>query len=165
MFKISAADGMTALGTMEKDELLAAQKKIKDDMQKWVKEASAALHKKLGESALHAAELLKKQGKLNPKNLRPLFDAFEEFKAVDFTGSSDFHAKIEDIRKKFMAMDENGKVDFTKIAESVNATKAGMDSFNDLLGSLGTLAVDSVAEGAGISSLTKVGEFKRLVEL
>lgn len=164
LFKISAIDGMSALGELEKDELLAAQSKIKEEMQKWVKEASAALHKKLGESAAHAAELLKKQGKLNPKNLKPLFDAFEEFKAVDFTGSSDFHKKIDDLKKKF-AVESGGQTDFGKTAEALNNTQAAMDSFKEILGSLSELAVDSVAEKAGLTSLTKVGEFKRLLDV
>ena len=164
MYKVNAVDGLSTMGAVEQEAVLEAQKKLQQEMKAWVKEASAALHKKLGEAAAHTAEMLKKQGKLNPKNLKPLFDAFEEFKAVDFTGSSDFRDKIDKITKGFLVT-KDGQADMATTAASVNNTEAGMAAFKQVLGEISALAVDAVAEEAGMKSLTKVGEFKRMVEI
>lgn len=164
VFKINAIDGVGTMSGVEQEEVLKAQDQLRKEMQQWVKEASAALHKKLGEAAVHASEMLKKQGKLNPKNLKPLFEAFEQFKAVDFTGSSDFHTKVEEMKKKFM-IEKDGQVDYSSIASAVNDTDKGMKEFSELLDDLSGLAVDTIAEEAGVKSLAKVGEFRRMVEL
>lgn len=165
MYKVNAIDGLSAMGSIEQSEIAEAQKKLHAEMQAWVKEASAAIHKKLGEAAANASALLKKQGKLNPKNLRPLFEAFEEFKAVDFTGSSDFRTKIDAVVGKFKIVNTDGVIDFATSADAVNSTAAGQEQFKEFLNDLSELAVDAVAEEAGIKSLHKVGEFKRVVEL
>lgn len=165
MFKISAVDGLSAMSAMEKDTLLEAQDKLKAEMKQWVKESATALHRSLGEAAANAKQLLEKQGKLNPKNLKPLFDSFEVFKAVDFTGSSDFHNKVEAIRQKFVIQRSGGGLDLEKTAAGINDTATGMQEFKEMLNTLSDLAVSGVAEAAGLSSLSKVGEFRRIIEM
>lgn len=165
MYKVNAADGLSTMGEVEKEAMLDAQKKLQQEMQAWAKDASSAIHKKLGEAAAQASAMLSKQGKLNPKNLKPLFDAFEEFKAVDFTGSSDFRNKIDKLTAKFLVVNTDGKTDMATTADSINNTSTGLTQFKEVLEDLSELAVDAVAEQAGLHSLHKVGEFKRMVEI
>ena len=165
MYKVNAIDGLSTMNAMEKDTILNAQKQLHQEMQDWVKGAAAEVHQKLGEAAANASAMLAKQGKLNPKNLKPLFDAFEQFKALDFTGSSDFRNKVDQVIKKFKVVSSDGVTDLVTSANAVNTTGAGMTQFKEVLDDLSELAVDAVAEEAGLRALHKVGEFKRMVEV
>jgi hypothetical protein len=122
MFKVSAMEGLEEMNTLQQDELLAARNALKADLQNWVKTATADMHKALGDAAAQAKNLLEKQGKLNPKNLRPLFEAFETFNAIDFTGSSDWRKQVDSARERFIKRDEDGSINFELTSEAINGT-------------------------------------------
>lgn len=166
MFKVSALEGGAGTaGILDPDELEQAQRQMRADLQQWVSTAIVEAHKALGETAKQARELFEKQNKLNPKNLRPLFEAFETFNAIDFTGRSDWRKQIEEAKSKFIQRDAEGNIDMEKTASAINSTHHASDEFKKLLSSIGTLAVEQTAQAAGLASLTKVGEFKRLIEV
>jgi hypothetical protein len=164
MFKISALQGIEQMSTLQAEDLLAAQNKLREDLQKWVKEAATAMHLALGEAAARAKDMLEKQGKLNPKNLKPLFEAFETFKAIDFTGQSNFQTVIDDIKSKY-GVKKNEKIDYELTAGSLNYDDQAKKELSSLLSSLGKLAAEDAAELAGLEAIGKVGEFKRFVDL
>jgi len=165
MFKISAMEGLEEMNSLQQDELLAARETIKADLQKWVKTATLDMHTALGEAAAQAKSLLEKQGKLNPKNLRPLFEAFETFNAIDFTGSSDWRKQVDSARERFIKRDKDGMINFDLTAESINGTNFATTEFKNLLNSIGSLAVQKTAEEASKMAISKVGAFKRFVEV
>jgi hypothetical protein len=166
MFRVSALEGVSATkGLLTDDEILAAQDEMKRDLQSWVRTAMVAAHKALGDTAKQAREIFEKHGKLHPRNLRPLFEAFETFNAIDFTGKSDWRSQIEQARKRFLVQDAQGHVDLALTAASINGTEFAAGEFKKLLDSIGTLAVEQTAQEAGLMALTKVGEFKRLIEI
>jgi hypothetical protein len=162
MFKINPLDSGEAsfLPEADAETIVTHQKKLQDDMEKWVKDKATEMHKLLGEAAAQAQQLLAENGKLNPKNLKPLFSAFEQFKAVDFAGSS-FEKAITDIEKQYIKMSASGDTDFKSVAESVNSNT---DQFSALLQSVSALALDEVAQQAGAVALAN-SEFKRVVEV
>lgn len=162
MFKVNPLDAAAASLLPEEDAevIVAHQKKLHEDMEKWVKEKATEMHKILGAAAKQAQELLAENGKLNPKNLKPLFTAFETFKAVDFAGSS-FADVLKDIESKYLATDASGEADFKGSAELVNAHKG---EFAALLQTVGDLAIEDVAAKAGAVALAN-SEFKRVVEI
>lgn len=161
MFKVSAADSVNGISA---EDALAAGEKLQGDLQEWIHETAVLMHKTLGEAAKHAKELLEKQGKLNPKNLKPLFDAFEAFKAIDFTGS-DVQKKLADIKEKFAYSKSEGKIDFEVSAEMLNSNDDAKKNLKDLLDTLGDLAVDKVAREAGEKALLNLEGFKRKLDL
>ena len=156
MFKVNALEDTAAslLSDTEADFFAEQQKELKNKLTGWVKERAALMHKKLGEAAANAQKLLADNGKLNPKNLKPLFDAFEEFTSVDFAGSS-FQKVIEDIEKKYVG------TDMKVTADKVNS---GTDEFGELLATISYLATDEMAQKAGLTALDG-SEFKRVVEI
>jgi hypothetical protein len=162
MFRVNALEdtAATIMAEEEADFFAKQQQELKVKMTDWVKEKAAAMHKKLGEAAANAQAQLASNGKLNPKNLKPLFDAFEEFASVDFAGST-FQGVIDDVAKKYLAMDTKGEVDYKTIANQVNGNT---DEFASLLATIGELAVDQVAQKAGLTALDG-SEFKRVVEI
>lgn len=164
MFKVSALQGIEELSTLEADELIAAKETLKKDLQEWVKTAATEMHKALGIAAAHANSLLSKQGKLNPKNLKPLFEAFETFKAIDFTGNSEFQGYVDELKAKFGAS-VNEENDYEKIADMLNDSDFAKENLKSLLAKVGELAVEDVAQKAGAQAISKVGEFSRFVDL
>lgn len=164
MFRISAMTGMEEVNGIQQEELIQAREAIQRELQRWVRQAAAEMHKVLGEAALNASNLLEKNGKLTPRNLKPLFDAFETFKAVDFTGSSTFQEVITQIRTRFGVVGTDGSVDFEQTASMVNDRNA-MDGFRSLLSQVSELAQDDVADSAGVKAVSHIGEYKRLIEI
>lgn len=163
MFKVNPLDQSAAESMQEEDAEFIAQQQaqLKSSMEKWVKDKAAEMHKKLGEAAAQAKSMLADNGKLNPKNLKPLFNAFEEFAAIDFAGSS-FEAVIDDIKKKYgSVISKDGEMDYKAVAENVNGST---DEFDSLLSTLADLAIDDVAKQAGAQSLAN-SDFKRVVEI
>lgn len=167
MFKVSALEGgAQAKGLMLDDqEILAAQTEMRADLQKWVRSAMAEAHKALGETAKQARELFEKQGKLHPKNLRPIFEAFETFSAIEFTGKSDWRKQVEEAKSRFIVRDAEGNIDIERTSIGINSTEMASGEFKKLLDSIGTLAVGKASEEAGLMALSRVGEFKRVVEV
>lgn len=165
MFKISPTAGFEELNQLSQAELAEAQEMLKADLRSWVRSASADLHRALGEAALNASSMLQKHKKLTPRNLKPLFDAFETFKAVDFTGISDFRRVIDEIRGRFIQVDPTGSVDFERTAEAINGSDMGQQAFRDLLNNIAGLAEDQVAEEAGLRAIAQTGDFSRVVEV
>jgi hypothetical protein len=164
MFKISALSGLEQMSTLDQDALFQAQDQLRQDLQNWVRTAAVEMHRVLGEAAANALSMLNKREKLNPRNLRPLFDAFETFKAIDFTGSSSFQEVVDRIKSTFGIMNADGNLDYERIADRINHT-ADMTMFRDLLSKVADLATDQIAEEAGITALKKVGEFQRVIEV
>jgi hypothetical protein len=164
MFKISALSGMEEMSSLSQDALLEAQTQLRQDLQHWVRSASVEMHRALGEAAANSLTMLTEKGKLNPRNLKPLFDAFDTFKAIDFTGASNFREVVDRMRSTFGLLDAQGNLDYEQIAFNINNT-AGMDTFRSLLTKISELAVDQVAETAGLDALRSVGEFKRVIEV
>lgn len=159
MFKVSAAD---SLAVVSADQAIEAHKKLQGDLQEWVHETATMMHQTLGEAAAHCNELLEKQGKLNPKNLKPLFDAFEAFKAIDFTGS-DVQKKLDDIKKQY-AYVSGGKIDYEASANAINADVHAMSGLKNLLSNLGQFAVAEVAKDAGEKALSKITGYGRVMD-
>ena len=165
MFRVSSTSGTEELTGLKASEIAQAQEAIQRDLQKWVRAAATEMHKVLGEAALNAKNMLEKQGKMTPRNMKPLFDAFNTFKAVDFTGSSTIQDVIGRIQAKFEISSPDGETDFELSANAATG-QAGVESgFNQLLATISELATDSVAENAGIQALGKAGEFRRLIEV
>jgi len=158
LFKVSAADSLTAVSP---EQALEAHKKLQGDLQEWIQETAVLMHKALGEAAAHANELLKKQGKLNPKNLKPLFDAFETFKALDF-GKSDITKVLDDLKQKYAYLSD-GKIDFEKSAAGINSTEAAKEGLKEVLASLSEFAIDEIAEEKGQEAMVNLTEYKRTV--
>ena len=162
MFKISAVDGVEQMNTMDQTQLVEAQNMVHEEMRRWAREASAEVHQAFGRAAANAQDLLTRHGRLTARNLRPLFEAFEQFRALEFSGTSDFNTMIDQIRRQFLVTGADGSADYAATAERVNGNTAAL---SDLLNSIGGLAVDEVAAEAGIRSLQRAGEFGRFVEI
>ena len=165
MFKVSAVDGLEEMNTLQQEELIAARDALKADLSLWVRTATADMHRALGDAAAQAKNLLEKQGKLNPKNLRPLFEAFETFNAIDFTGSSDWRKQVDSARERFIQRDADGSINFERTSEAINGTNFATTEFKGLLNAIGSLAVQQVAEEAGKAAISRVGAFRRFVEV
>jgi hypothetical protein len=164
VFKLSAPTGLEEMSTLDQRMLAEAQQALQRDLQLWVRTASMEMHRALGEAAANALQMLDKNKKLNPRNLKPLFDAFETFKAVDFTGASSFQEVVANIKSTFGIIDAQGNLDYERIADQVSNTQS-MSTFRGLLAKVSELATDQVAETAGIEALRSVGEFKRIIEV
>jgi hypothetical protein len=162
MFKVSPLEGMEQMSSLEQQDLAEAQARIREDLQRWVREVSVEMHKALGNAAANAKRLLEQQGKLNPKNLKPLFDAFDSFKAINFTGAGDFQAVIDQIKGKYLVTDGAGSADYQATATHVNGSPEDLSA---LLAAVSNLAVDQVAEEAGIAAIRNAGEFSRFVDV
>lgn len=163
MFRIEPSSGIEGMSESQAEEMRRAQAQLRQELQGWVREASAEMHKTLGEAALNASDLLAKNGKLDPRNLRPLFEAFEAFRAMDFTGQSSFQNAVSAARASFVR-DENGNIDFQRTAETLSAEQAKA-AFGQLLGTMGTLAQDAVADEAGVRAIRSSGAFARVVDI
>ncbi len=163
MFKISPLEGTEEMSSLDQASLASAQMQLRQDLQQWVKAASVEMHRTLGEAAANVMGMLSRRDKLNPRNLKPLFDAFEQFKAIDFTGASSFQQVIDQMKTTFGMRDFRGDLDYQMMADRINTSS--MESFKQLLSKVGELAVDSVAEEAGIQAIHSVGELKRMIEL
>lgn len=164
MFKVSGLSGGEEMSTLDAQALLRAQQQVRQDLENWVRQAATEMHRTLGEAAANAKRLLEKNDKLNPRNIKPLFDAFETFNAIDFTGASTVHQTIERIKQTFGRQRPDGTVDMELTNDAIHGTYHSMNEFKSLLGTLSTMAVNAVAEEAGIRALS-VGEFRRVVEL
>jgi hypothetical protein len=162
MFRVNPLDETAAtLMTNESAAMISEQQEqLQNDLKLWIKEKAKEMHQKLGEAAHQACQLLAENGKLNPKNLKPLFSAFEEFSAVDFADSS-FSQAVADIKKKYAVVGAKGEVDFQEVADSVNKNAS---EFSQLLATMSTLAIEEVAAQAGSTALAN-SSFKRVVEL
>ena len=148
------------LGGLTEKQIEEANNLLQSQLSQWVQEATFDMHRTLGEVAVQVKVMLEKQGKLNPKNLKPLFDAFETFQAIDFTGASSTRNIINDIRRRFQAGNETD-IDYAATAAAVNESSA---AFNELLGTVGRLAVDDVARQAGVHALRASGRFARVLD-
>ncbi len=164
IFKINGLDGGEEMSTLDPADLKSAQNQIKSDLQKWVQQASIEMHQALGAAAANAARLLQKNDKLDPRNLRPLFEAFETFKAIDFTGSSDFLKVIDSIKQQFGRKKPDGSYDMELTSQNLKDSPSGMTQFKDLIESLGKLATSDVAEKAGIQAINS-STFRRMIEI
>jgi len=163
LFKVSLVEGFEQMTDIEQEEFIKAKDQIESNIQKWTNETIIAIHKSLGMAAVNAKTLLEKQGKLNPKNLKPLIEAFETFSSLDFTETSTFKNTIEDIKSKYFIMDNDDSIDYQKSAVTI-AYESSKEELSQLLSTIGTLAVDQVAQTAGIQALS-VGEFRRFIEI
>ncbi len=155
MFRISNIDGSSEL---DPEDVRNAQERLRSDLNEWVASATAQIHQTLGEAAQNARGLLERNGKLTPRNIKPLFDAFESFMSVDFTGKSSFRETIETLQKGFLVQNPDGTYS-ASMAESVSSST----EFAGLLQSLSTLAVADIAKKAGGESM--VGSFGRLLDI
>lgn len=162
MFRVSPLDESAAVAMKDEDVefITHQQEQLKQDLELWVKVKAAEMHQKLGEAAKQAKQILADNGKLSPKNLKPLFTAFDEFSAIDFAGSS-FEIAIKDIKQKFSTNGPNDGQDFKSIAASVNSSA---QEFSSLLSTLADLAIEDVAKKAGAAALAN-SEFRRIVEV
>lgn len=160
MFKVSPLEGVEEMSTLDAESLSREQENLRQEMQRWVREASVVMHRELGEAAAQAKRLLDDNGKLNPRNLKPLFDAFETFQAVNFAGPSEFQRTIDQIRARYLQRTGAGETDWRLTAEVVNGSAAEMQG---LLNSIATLAINEMAEQAGVRSV-RAGEFGRLID-
>lgn len=154
VYKLSPLDAATEV---DADALALFQEKYEQDIEMWAKNAATTMHKALGEAAAQAKAMLEKQGKLNPKNLKPLFQAFETFNSVDFTGKSSFQEVIANIKQKYNGVES--------AAEAINSTEEAKNEFANLLGAMGALALEETAEEAGVLALHESGFEGRVVDL
>jgi len=161
MFKMSPLEGVEALSTLDAQALLEEQTRIRADLTRWVSEASVMMHKELGEAAAQAKRLLEENGKLNPRNLRPLFEAFETFNAVNFAGPSQFQATIDAIRQRYLRRTGAGEEDWKLTADTVNGSTEEMRA---LLSTISELAVGETADQAGVTTV-RAGSFGRVIDM
>jgi len=163
MFNIEPSSGIQGATTEQQEEMIRARESLRQEMNEWVRQATAEMHRTLGEAAMNAHDLLVRNGKLNPKNLKPLFEAFEAFRAMDFTGASEFQAVVDRARAAFV-MNPDGTVDYKHSSEEF-ADEAHRDSFRNLLTEMGRLSQEAVAEEAGIKAIQRSGSFARVVDI
>lgn len=161
MFKLSPVEGSETFTDVDAATLLQEQDRIKQDLNRWVGEVSVLMHQELGQAAAQAKRILEDNGKLNPKNLRPLFDAFETFSAVNFAGPSQFQDVINSIRSRYLQRDGAGVPDWQNTAAQVNNAT---DEMRSLLSTIAELAVDETAKKAGVSSV-RAGQFGRVIDI
>jgi hypothetical protein len=159
LFKVSAFEGDGS--TVSAEQMLEAQQKMKNDLQRWVHEATVSMHRSLGQAAMQARSLLQRQGKMNPRNIKPLFDAFDTFKAIDFTGSATVQQMIDRVREQFGVMQE-GHVNLEATAEAANRSQ---EAFSELLDTMSQLSVQETAEKAGMDAINRAGRFSRVIEM
>lgn len=159
LFQISA---LTGINELDAAEVAAAQDRLRADLNEWVRAAAASMHQTLGEAAANAKNLLEKNGKLTPRNLKPLFESFESFLSVDFTGKSTFRDTIETIKSKFLNKNPDGTYNLEAMADGLDDVHSKAE-FDGLLSRMSTLAVESTAAEAGVSSLQE--EFGRVLDL
>lgn len=162
MFQVEPSSRIEGLTEAQALEMQRAQRQLRGELQIWVMESAATMHKTLGEAALNAKGMLEKNGKLDPRNLRPIFEAFKAFEAMDFTGQSSFRAVVEQARAAF-AVDESGAVDYQRTAESVS--KDNKEAFNNLLATMSTLAQQETADAAGVRAIRNSSAFARVVDI
>jgi hypothetical protein len=148
------------LGGLTAEQVQAANAQLQQQLAQWVREATFDMHRTLGEVAVQVRVMLERQGKLNPRNLRPLFDAFQAFEALDFVGTSAVRNVINDIRSRFQVGNETA-IDMDATADAVNESGA---AFSTLLDTVGRLAVDDVARQAGVHALRSSGRFARVLD-
>lgn len=160
IFKIAEFTGDGT--TLSADEINEAQVKLKNELNNWVRSAAVAMHRTLGEAALQAKEMLQRHQKIHPRNLKPLFDAFETFRSINFTGSSDIQQVIEQIKTQF-GVTQEGTLDYSATAENIN-TGGSQGEFTTLLNQVAELAVEDAAEQAGLSAIRRAGRFARVIE-
>lgn len=161
MYQASPIEGVGAMGDVDAETIIEERERIQQDYRQWVREASVAMHRELGQAAANARRLLADNGKLNPKNLRPLFEAFETFSAVNFAGTSDFQNTLDSIRSRYLRRTGSGETDWALTAEQVNGST---DEMHQLLGQIADLAVEETAEAAGVRTV-RSGVFGRMIEL
>ena len=164
-FHVSTAPNDEELAVLTEQQLLASEQQMKAEIRDWTQQAMRDMHLALGQAAKQARAMFEKHGKINPKNLRPLFEAFETFSAIDFTGSSDWRKQVQEAREMYIKRDAAGNIDFEKTATMINCTSYAGTEFKALLDSVGSLAVEQTAEEAGMNAISHVGEFRRLIEI
>lgn len=157
LFRVNAMDGVQMMAQLQQDELVHAQQQIRADYANWVRQASAELHRELGEACAQAQRILEANGRISARSLKPLFDAFETFQAVSFSEGSEFQRSIDRIRQLYAARG-------TDLQETAAAVNESPEELRRLLGTLSSLAVDRVAEEAGIRAV-QAGAFARLLEV
>lgn len=157
LFRVSAMEGVDRMNLLQQQDLEEAQASVKTDYRNWVRQASAELHRELGEAAAQASRVLSANGRISARSLRPLFEAFETFRAVSFSESSEFQQAIDRIRQRFVS----GGADLQETAAAVNEAP---EELNQLLSTISALAVDRVAEEAGIRAVQS-GAFARLLDV
>lgn len=158
-FEIQPQTG--GMSQVNAEAILEAQQQLQSDLRSWVKEAAVEMHRTLGQAAANARNLLEKHGKLDARNLRPLINAFEAFRAMDFTGKSDFRAVVDRIQKEFITSDLAAASQGLSGDQNADARA----SLAGLLGEVGKLAVENVAEEAGLNAIAKAGEFARVLDV
>lgn len=157
LFRVNAMDGVEMMSQLQQTELADAQRQIRADYSNWVRQASAELHRELGEACAQAQRILETNGRISARSLKPLFDAFETFQAVSFSEGSEFQRSIDRIRQLYAARG-------TDLQETAAAVNESPEELRRLLGTLSSLAVDRVAEEAGIKAV-QAGAFARLLEV
>jgi Protein of unknown function (DUF3150) len=161
MYQINVTEGEQAISALDPEEVLAEQNRLRRDLNRWVSDVAVAMHRELGQAAANARRILEENGKLNPKNLRPLFEAFETFNAVNFAGPSQFQGMIESIRMRYLRRTGAGDTDWSLTADTVNSASGEMST---LLGTIAELAVEETAEKAGVRTV-RAGSFGRVLDL
>lgn len=159
IFKISQFNGDGT--TLSQEQVEEAQRRLQNELRNWIREATASMHQTLGEAALQAKNLLQKHGRLNPRSLKPLFDAFETFKAIDFTGASDMQQVIDQAKSRFGIV-QNGEINYEATAEYLSS--GGGAEFGQLLDTMSQLAVTDTAQKAGLAAISRAGRFARVIE-
>lgn len=162
MFKVSPVQGVEQMNTLDQQQLAEVQETLQREVSNWARTASTQVHQALGAAAENAQSMLVANGKLNPRSLRPLFEAFEQFRAIEFSGTSNFNETIDNIRRQFLVTGSDGSADYQATADRINSNTGAL---SDLLSTIGNLALDQVAEEAGIQALQRTGEFGRFVDL
>lgn len=161
LFRVSALEGVDQMNQLDQETLIEAQNALRADFRQWVRQASAQIHRDLGEAAANAHRMLEENNRLSARSLRPLFEAFDAFQSVTFSAGSEFQNAIERIRQRYLTNDPSGGADFQRTAEAVNGSP---DELRQLLQGISRLAVDQIADEAGIRAV-QAGSFARLLEV
>jgi hypothetical protein len=159
MFRVSPIEGLVE--GLDRNTLIQEQERLVEDTRRFVREASTAMHQALGEAAARARDMLKDNGKLNVRNLRPLFEAFETFSSVNFAGKSQFADAIESVRSRYLVKSGDGEADWKVTAEHINDN---IQDVRSVLDRMADLAIETTAEQAGVR-MVRQGDFGRLIDL
>lgn len=163
--RVQAADSFEQLDDERAHAMAAEQQAMLREIRDWARNAMRDVHRVLGEKASHVSQLLVRDGKLTPRSLAPLFEAFDSFKNLDMTGASEFRAQVDAIRQRFGVTDSTGAIDLQRTASAISDTDTARENFRGMLSVIGQLAEENVADQAGVRALGSDTDFGRFVDV
>jgi len=161
LFKITNAEGVEGSG-LSQEAIKVINKKLDGDMQDWVKDTTKDSLQELGEAAKHLYELMDKQGKLHPKNLKRFFEAADKFVASEFLDSK--YVGLVNTMKTQYLVETDGDPNWELMAQNMSFIH-NQNSLKNVLAIIAELAAEEKASAIAIETIKKSEEFGRVVDI